>query len=211
MPTATKTASNKPRTPFGRPGWPWNHVPRAGIPTRTRCQSIVTQEEAEAGAKLISSVREQEAIAAEHDIAGKTYKLNQSVRIPTMSAVEQEQLRREIAKCDHEKYLAAEDKLRDLRQEAFELAKTLLSRQIESLNSELNENAIASERRLDTAGLSIKDGAEWMLHDDAICCALWSQRHITEKTLNALAPDSAVGAVQFWCSDEPGVPFQFAS
>jgi hypothetical protein len=97
----TVKSSHKPETPFGRPAWPWNFIPQAGTPIRQRCQSIVTAEECEAGAKLVAAYRHWEAISAANDIEGRTDRLNQSYRIHTMSGVEQEQLRREIAKCDH--------------------------------------------------------------------------------------------------------------
>jgi hypothetical protein len=44
---------------------------KAGTPTRTRCQSIVTDGESDAGAKLIATYREQEAIVAANDIEGR--------------------------------------------------------------------------------------------------------------------------------------------
>ena len=79
------------------------------------------------------------------------------------------------------------------------MAKPLLNRLIEGLNSELNENAIASERRLDAAGLPIKNGAEWLLHEDVLCCALWSQRSIASKTLAAVSEiRDGIGSVQWF-------------
>jgi hypothetical protein len=62
----TSTKSPKPETPFKTPTWPWNFTPQAGVPTRQRCQSIVTEDEREAGAKLIAVYREWESVSAVH-------------------------------------------------------------------------------------------------------------------------------------------------
>jgi hypothetical protein len=211
MKTALATKSPRPETPFGaKVPWAWNEVPTAGIPTRPRCQRIANDDERKAGAKLIAAYREQEAIAAENDIEGRTERLNQSYRIKTMSGVEQEQLRREITAADNGKFVAAETRLSELREETFLLAVPVFRRLIDSLDAELNENAIASEQRLDRAGIPVKDGAEWALHGDMLCCALWSQRRIVEKTFGALQEHrDGIGACQFLLTDEANVPFQW--
>ena len=207
MPIAAKTQPcNKPETPFGKPSWPWNHVPTAGIPTRQRCQSIVSDQEADAGAKLIADYREWEAISAANDIESR------QIELTRLKGIGLELKKREIAACDYDKWVEAQAKLSELRAQAFEMAKSLLNRLIEGLNSELNENAIASERRLDAAGLPIKNGAEWLLHEDVLCCALWSQRSIASKTLTAVSEvRDGIGSIQWFCTGEPGVPFQWAA
>jgi hypothetical protein len=208
MATATKTQTQKPETPFKAPKWQWNYVPQGGVPTRTRCQSIVSAEECEAGAKLIATYREWEAISAANDIEGKTEKLNRSYRIHTMSGVEQENLRREITKCDNQKFVEAEAKLGELRKEAFAMAEPMFKRLIKSLDDELQSAAIESEQRLDRAGLPIRNGDSWMLRDDVIAKALWSCRNITEKTrIELLQYRDGIGSIQFFCTDEDGVPF----
>lgn len=90
------------------------------------------------------------------------------------------------------------------------MARPLLSRLLESLNSELNENAIASERRLDAAGLPIRDGAEWTPRRRN-CKALWSCRHVAEKTLAHIQEHrDGIGTVQwFCCANVDNVPFQW--
>jgi hypothetical protein len=211
MKAALATKSPKPETPFAaKVPWSWNEVPTAGIPTRSRCQRIASDDERKAAAKLISEYRAAEEISRDNNIEGKTERLNQSYRIKTMSGVEQENLRREIQKADHEKYLAAEAKLRELRKEAFVMVEKIFTRLIESLNSKLYEAAAAAEQRLDAAGLPVKNGDLWMLHDDAICKALWSCRHVAEKTLVELqGHQDGIGACQFFLTEEQGVPFQW--
>jgi hypothetical protein len=47
------------------------------------------------------------------------------------------------------------------------------------------------------------------LHEDAVCRALWSCRVKVEKALVAIEPNSAVGAVQFFLSNEERTPFNW--
>ena len=210
MPTATKTASSrKPETPFNQPTWPWNHVPLAGTPTRQRCQSVVADDEASTGTELVSFFRLQEVVSSDNNIESRTHKLNNSYRIKTMSGVEQENLRREITKCDHEKFVAAQAKLAALRKEAFELVQPIVKRLVKSLSDELNDAALDAEQRLDRAGLPIKDGAVWMLHSDAVCRALWSCRFRAEVLLTELSPENSIATVQYFLTSEQNTPFHW--
>jgi hypothetical protein len=209
MPIATKTQP-RPETPFLQPKWLWNYIPQGGIPSRTRCQGLATPQEREAGANLMAEYRKWEDIAAANHIEGKTEKLNQSYRIKTMSGVEQENLRREIQRCDHRKYLEAEAKLAELRKEALAMAQPLFKRLIKGFDDELNDAALAAEQRLDRNGIPLKQGDEWALHDDAICKALWSCRQIAEKTrVEVGQTGDGIGSVQWFLTDEDGVPFQW--
>ena len=211
MPTATKTQPrNKPETPFLKPSWPWNFSVLGGIPTRSRCQSVLADDEASTGTELVAFYRVQEEISRANDIESRTVKLNNSYRIKTMSGVEQENLRREITRADHEKYLAAEAKLADLRREAFELVQSIVKRLVKSLNDELNDAALDAEQRLDKAGLPVRAGASWMLHDDAVCRALWSCRGKAEALLASLSLENAIATVQYFLTTEENTPFSWA-
>ena len=85
----------------------------------------------------------------------------------------------------------------------------IFRRLIAGYDNELNQEALAAESRLDRAGLPVRSGTvECILRTDSICRALWSCRHIVERTLSELTRDSAIGATQWLCSDEAGVPFQ---
>jgi hypothetical protein len=211
MPNTKTSPSRKCETPFGKPNWAWNHVPLCGIPTRERCRSIVSQEEAEAGSGLISEYRRWETVAAKNDIDSRQQWLDKEGRQRTVSGVEIETLRREMAAADHSKFLEAQDKLQELRKKALELAEQLFKRLAKDLNEQLHETTVGAEQRLAEAGLPIKVGDAWVLHDDSLSKSLWSCRHIVEKTLSGLSPDNAIGATQWLCSSEEGVPFQFAS
>jgi hypothetical protein len=204
--TKTQTQSAKAETPFNAPTWPWNNVPLAGVPIRTRCQSIVTGDEREAGGALIERYRQQEVIVAANCIESCQDQLR------SLKGVGLELMRREIVACDHSKWQAAHDTLAELRTEAFEqFAKPILRRLVKSLEAELNEAALAAEARLDKAGIPVRysDGT-WMLHSDAICRALWSQRNIVEKTFVAIVESgNGIPAVQWLCTDEEHTPFQW--
>jgi len=218
--TITETQSPKAKTPFRTPTWAWNFVPAQGQPARYRCWAVVSDDEAKAGQQLIAKYREAEQIAADHDIGGKQGIIDANAIRRTHSAVELEEIRREITKADHGKHLEALAKLGKLRRAASELASTIFQRLIETLDIELNEAAFEAEARLNKIGLPIRgpshldsagkhtEGA-WMLHNDSICQALWSQRHVVEKTFAALCPDRAVGCVQWFCTDEESVPFSW--
>jgi hypothetical protein len=203
------TTITKPRaeTPFGAPNWAFNQIPLAGEPTRQRCQSVVADDEATTGTELVAFYRIQEVIATDNHIEAKTERLNQSYRIRTMNGVEQENLRREIAKANHEKYLAAEAKLDALRREALDLVTPVVKRLVKSLSDELNAAALDAEQRLDKAGLPIKSGSAWTLHSDVICRALWSRRFMAEVLLTELSPGNAIGVVQFFLTSEENTPF----
>ena len=212
MPTATKTSpSRKCETPFGKPKWAWNHVPLCGTPTRERCRSVVSQEEAKAGSELISEYRRWESVAAKNDIDSRQQWLDKEGRQRTVSGVEIETLRREMAAADHAKFLEAQDKLQELRKKALELAEQLFKRLAKDLNEQLHETTVGAEQRLAEAGLPLKVSDAWVLHDDSLCKALWSCRHITERTLSELNDNNSIGCIQWMCSDEEGVPFSFAS
>jgi hypothetical protein len=98
-------------------------------------------------------------------------------------------------------YLAAQAKLRELQEQAFQMMTGVIKRLIRSLDDELNAAALDAEQRLNKAGLPIRSGDLSLLQEDAICKALWSCRIKAEKTLAEFHPNSAIGAVQFFCSE----------
>ena len=177
--------------------------------TRERCHSIVTQEEADAGAKLIATYREWETVSRANDIESRQQWLDKESRVRTVSGVEVELLRREMTAADHSKFLEAQDKLAELQKQAFEMAEAILGRLISDLSNQLHETTVGAEQRLSEAGLPLRDGDKWLLHDDSLCKAIWSQRHISERTLSELSPDNSIGAIQWLTSDEDGVPFSW--
>ena len=118
-----------------------------------------------------------------------------------------------MSKADREKYNEAQTKLAGLRQEAMDLVAPVLRRLLVSYSESLAQAALEAEARLEANGLPIRNGNEWVLHQDAICRALLSCRVKVEKPLFELQPLGAVGAVQFFlCSaeQEPHTPFSWS-
>ena len=152
MPTKTEAKSSKAETPFGAPVWPWNQPPLCGEPTRQRCQSIVSYEESQAGVKLVAAYRVQESVVAVNDIDARAIAFEKPHAVRGVGA---ELLRREMAACDHDAFLAAQAELAKLRQEALALVTPIVKRLAKSLSDELNNTALVAEERLAKAGLPV--------------------------------------------------------
>ena len=165
----------------------------------------MTDAEREAGVKLIADYRASESTVLSNDIESRQHALTRLKGIPL------ELMKREIAACDFDKWTQAQAEVDRLRKEALELAETIFKRLIKSLDDQINETAIAAEQRLIDAGLPLRNGDSWLLHDDSLCRALWSQGRIADRTLAELTPDNAVGCIQWFCSGEPDVPFQWSA
>jgi hypothetical protein len=208
------TKTSKCKTPFGPPIWAWNHVPHSGHPTRPRCQEVATDDERKQGAEIISEYRAAEKVSADNNIDSRSEALHHE------KGVGAEMLRREISRCDHQKYLEAETKLAELRRKAYDLVEPVLKRVVKSLDDQLKTEALEAEERLTQLGLPIQAPAhldlagrhvegEWSLHSDMLCKAIWSQRVTVQKCVDAICVDTAIGTCQFLCSDEPNVPFSW--
>ena len=97
----------KAKTPFNGTGnWQWNYVPTGGMPTRERCQAVSSENERQQAVKLIQQYRAQEEIAAANDIEGRQRQFDTPYGVKGLHA---ELLRRELANCDHDAFLAAQD------------------------------------------------------------------------------------------------------
>jgi hypothetical protein len=208
---ATKTS---PKTPFGPPIWPWNHVPHSGHPTRPRCQEVATDQERAQGAALISEYRAAEKLSSDHNIESRSEGLRY------LKGVGLELARREIAACNHDTFLAAEAKLAELRKAAYDLVEPIMKRLVKSLGDQLCAEALAAEARLTQLGLPLQAPkhldlkgelveGEFSLHSDMLCKAIWSQRFTLEKSLAGLSPSNAIPAVQFLLTSEESTPFQW--
>jgi hypothetical protein len=203
MPTKIQT-NNKPETPLGTPVWPWNAPPLGGSPSRQRCQSVVSEAEAQTGPELVQSYRLKEALALQNDIDARAVQFEKPV---PPKGVEAEMLRREMSACNHEVFLAAQADLAKLRLEALELMTPIVKRLVKSLADELNAVALEAEERLDKSGLPVRAGATWLLHSDPCVTALWSCRGKADALLASLSPENAIGATQHFLTSEENTPF----
>jgi hypothetical protein len=204
--TPTPEPVTKCKTPFNGCGnWQWNHVPTGGIATRERCQSVATEDERQEAVRLVQEYRAQEKIAADNDIEGRQQNFERPFH-GGAKGINAEMLRRELTKCDHDAFLAAQAELAKLRGDALALIKPFLKRLVASLDA----SALEAEKRIETEGFPIFSGESWTLHDDGVCQALWFRRVKAEKALAEIEPSSAVGAVQFFLTNEEHTPFQWA-
>ena len=167
---------------------------------------VVSEDEASTGVELVAFYRVQEIVSSDNNIDARSAQFDKPFG-PRGTAAEF--LRREMSACNHEAYLAAETKLAELRREAFELVKPIVKRLVKSLSDELNDAALAAEQRLDKAGLPVRAGATWLLHDDVLIKALWSCRGKAETLLASLSPETAIGTVQYFITTEENVPFSW--
>ena len=110
---------NKAETPFGAPVWPWNQPPLCGNPSKQRCQSVVSADEATTGTELVAALSPTRDACSRPTTStpGRPYSrsLTPSVEL-TLNC-----LRREMAACNHEVFLAAQAELAELREEALKL------------------------------------------------------------------------------------------
>jgi hypothetical protein len=196
---------SKCKTPFGCPKWEWNYIP--AVPDRKYCQSIVTAEEAKAGEKLIAAYRTEESVAAANDIEARQLQIDRLGN--NGHGVEKQRLRSEITACDHGKYLAAQERLAALREEALQMITPILKRLAQSYDANLAYAALTGEQRLEKIGLPIKSGDAWAMHGDGVCQAIWSCRLKAEKALAELDPNSSIGGVQFFLTPEEHTPFNW--
>ena len=201
----TKTqASKQPKTPFQSAPlpWAWNYVPPGGIPTRERCQSVGTPKEREQAVALVAEYRRNEELYRDHDIGAMAEILEKPFGARGFDG---EMIRRQMSQADHSIFLAAEAKLAELLQQSMELITPVLRRLLVSYSESLAQAAVEAEARLE-AGLPVRDGNSWTLHEDAVCRALWSCRVRVEKALFELQPLSALSLTQFCLTAENNTP-----
>ena len=212
MTKAKEVTSKTPQTPFpsAPTPWAWNVIPPGGIPGRDRCQTAGTEQERNKAAELVAEYRRQEDLSSTNDINGMSQNLDKLTRVSNNAGgVEGEMLRAEIGAADHARFVGAQDKLAQLRQEALDLIVPVLRRVLVSYSESLAQAAVDAEARLEANGLPLRAGNEWTLHDDAICRALWSCRIKIERTLFEIQPINAVGATQFLLTSEESTPFNW--
>jgi hypothetical protein len=204
----TKTQSSKPKTPFPSAPlpWAWNYIPAGGLPTRERCLSVGTPKEKEQAVALVAEYPRNEELYRDHDISAMAEIL---AKPGHDRGFDGEMLRRKMGQADHSIFLAAEAKLAEKRQEAMDLVAPVIRRVLVSYSESLAQAALEAEARLEANGLPLRAGNQWVLHEDAVCRALLSCRVKVEKALFELQPLYAVGAVQFFLTNEEHTPFNW--
>jgi hypothetical protein len=195
----TLEAKSQSQTPFterngdshhwlGNPRW--SKIP--AIPKRQRAQEVISDVDRAKAATLLAEFRKQEEIRAANDITGKRDHLAGLERARQFPAGEE--LKKEIATCDHAKFLAAEAELLTLTVKATEMVVPALERLIEPYDAELSEFALRREADLNRLDLplyhdSMRNGLSyrhWTLWNDDACTLLHSCRDVTRNLLQKL-------------------------
>jgi hypothetical protein len=101
---------------------------------------------------LSDYVAAQEKIAADNDIEGRQKSFDTPYGVKGIDA---ELLRREMAKCDHGAFLAAQEELDKLRGAAVALIVPFLKRLVASFDEALNASAIEAEKRFEAEALRL--------------------------------------------------------
>jgi hypothetical protein len=198
--------STQPKTPF-TPRLQWAVIP--SVPSRERCQQEVLPAEREEGAEIITQYRAAEALAATHDVDGRLHAIHEAENGRLRDLRKAYQLRNELRSCSQEEFNKAIGRLSELRVQASELAKTILSRLLKAFDSELTEAAIAAETRLDAIGVPVHGGPGWTLSTDPELTTRHVHREIVRAKLAAIDSGNSIGATEYFCSDEQGVPFEW--
>ena len=168
--------------------------PSAVTPPRERCQSVASEDERQAAVKLIQAYRSAEKVSADNNIEVRQQELGRPFGAP--KGVGAEMLKREIAQCDHNAFVAAAEELAKLRSDAVELIKPYLKQLVISLDDALNAAAAEAEKRIEAEGLPVIDGGAWTLHHDGLIRTLWFRRLKAQKALDEIWVGNAVGAVR---------------
>ena len=106
----------------------------------------------------------------------------------------------------------AQNYLAELRIDAAELSKEILTKLVESFDAELQEVAVAAEERLKASGITLCKQGDFELWHMTEVTYRHSWREIARHKLQQFdhsAADIAIGCIQWLCTDEDGVPFQW--
>jgi hypothetical protein len=102
--------STRPQTPFDA-----LKGPPTSYPLRPRCQEVVLAAERSEAEQLIADYRVAEQLALDNNIALKAALIEPANLYAYRGAVQIEQVRREIAKMDHQQFMVAESQMQELR------------------------------------------------------------------------------------------------
>lgn len=209
-----KSDAPKCATPFhfqasGVPGWLgcppiWSTPP--SYPSRIRCQRDVLPEEFKEATLLVAAFREAEEIAAANDLNARQNKLDDQNPMKKLSPVERQQVQEEIRNCNHAEFLVALQQMREYRDVACDLAKTILGRLVQGFNEELNERAWAAEERLAQDFIPFLNQGNWELHRQPDVVARHAWRELCRNALRYLSHENSIGSIQWLATQEENTP-----
>jgi hypothetical protein len=179
----------------------------------TSAAGFVSAEEASKGAALIAEYRENEQLAIANDVSAARAR----IRHPECDVFEAEALREKIRGMSREKLLGAQSRLNELRKDAHALCIPILERLRDEFDRQLHEITIQREVELQQIGIPLFSDAiesghpvrRFELHNDPIVNNLHVRREMCRHKALDLEAGDAIGCVQWLCTDEPVVPFQW--
>jgi len=189
-------------------------IPDSGFPPRQICQSFISDDERQKGAELVKQCRQQEGILEKHDADRRQ---NDLTRLAGKNGFDAAQLRRELSECSYETFIAAQNRMSEIRKEARDLCVPILERLVSEFDRQLVELAIAREKELQSVGIEIfRDGLNsagydtrtFELHSDPILLSLQCRREIVRHKLD-LPDDESIGCAQWLLTSEEHTPFHW--
>jgi hypothetical protein len=210
---AAKTSS--PKTPFhfearGVPGWLscelWSTPP--SYPSREHCQRVVLDAERQEGERIVAEYREAEKLSADNDLSWRQKQLYDHSLNPAKKLTPEEcqQIQREMITCDHQQWLVAQAQLRELRETAGDLARTILERLVKSFDDELQDRAVEAESRLAEDSIPLQNGDSWELWRVPSVVNRHCWRELARNAIRYLNFENSIGCVQWLATDEQGCP-----
>jgi hypothetical protein len=205
--------SAKAQTPFdaqaaGVPGWLsckiWNTPP--SFPNRSRCADVVLEHEKTEAALIVREYRKAEQLAADNDLGARQSKLEDMNPMKKLAPEQRQAIQKEIQSCDRQQFLVAITELRELRESAADLAKTILQRLIVSFDEDLNDRALEAEGRLMKDGIALQNQGDWELWRMPFVVNAHSWREVCRNAFRNINGENAVGAIQWLATDEENVP-----
>ena len=193
-----------------------SRIPDAGFPSRESCQKSVSSEERAAGAKIVAEYRENEKITIDHDADSRQREMSRLS--PSGHGFDHARLRKELAACCPETFLKAQTRMNELRDEATKLVRPIFERLVVEFDKELNAVALRREEELTQMGIPIySDGLnsagyeqrDFAIHGDPLVTAWQCRRECARHSAINIGGETSIGAVQYLCSDESPVPFQW--
>ena len=158
-PAPKESAVVEPKSPRCVTPWSIGRAwPVPAFPKRPRVQQVVTDDEREAAAELLATYREAERERDANDLGARATEIRSIEAARTITgemALRIEELRQQMKGCDHQVYLSALSKLRELEEDAAELVKPILEHCVESFDDQLNAMSCEREAALDMMGIPL--------------------------------------------------------
>ena len=167
--------------------------------------------EREEAAQIVSDFRENEVRAAANDIGARQSMLDDHAHNPfkMLSPTRLREINVEILECSPDIYAATQERAKEVRFHAYDLATIILARLVQVFDAEMQQAAIAAERRLVEAGIPLHnpDKSDWELWHQNEILYRHAWRECCRNKHDSLDMNDALGAIQWLATDEANPPF----